>query len=230
MPDHQRWWIQLTVDVGGSAASSRVGCWRAARHCLRRCGIGHGVPGIRHLFHDHVESQCGPSGDLWPIKDVAAKAAEQAARIAGVLAIVESHPANEISKDAMASAVKLADWYLGEAIRLHGAGRVDPGASSCTTASRLDAQAGVAGHRLPRHAAPWSGGVAYEGGPPCPEAPAPAPRRRVSSTSLPTWLGISAKAMPRSCALMPLPAPLHDIPWLPTSSVLPAAGEGASTP
>jgi hypothetical protein len=77
-------------------------------------------------FYDHVERQCGPGNDLWPIRDVAAKAAEQAARIAGVLAIVQDHRANEICRDTMASAVKLADWYVNEAFRLHGAGRIDP--------------------------------------------------------------------------------------------------------
>jgi hypothetical protein len=41
------------------------------------------------LFSDHVESQCGPEGELTAIRDFAAKAAEHAVRIAGVVTIIE---------------------------------------------------------------------------------------------------------------------------------------------
>jgi Protein of unknown function (DUF3987) len=46
-------------------------------------------------FHDHVETQCGHSGELVQIRDFAAKAAEHAARIAGVVTIVENLQARE---------------------------------------------------------------------------------------------------------------------------------------
>jgi hypothetical protein len=85
-------------------------------------------------FHDHVERQCGDNGELAPIKDVAAKAAEQAARIAGVLAIVADPNAREIGEDAMQGAVALADWYLGEASRMQQGVVVDP---KLTRAARL---------------------------------------------------------------------------------------------
>ena len=78
-------------------------------------------------FHDHVESQCGPGRELAGIPDFAAKAAEHAARIAGVLTLVEDMRAPTIGTDAMASAITLVDWYVTETLRLQSAARVDPG-------------------------------------------------------------------------------------------------------
>jgi Protein of unknown function (DUF3987) len=78
-------------------------------------------------FHDHVETQCGADGPLALVRDFAAKAAEHAARIAGVLTIVEDLQAREIRAGAMRNALALADWYVNEAVRLQQAGgRCDP--------------------------------------------------------------------------------------------------------
>jgi hypothetical protein len=77
-------------------------------------------------FYDHVEGQCGPGSDLRPVQDFAAKAAEHAARIAGVLTIVNDFRATEIGIEAMHSALTLADWYVAEAVRLQRAARTDP--------------------------------------------------------------------------------------------------------
>lgn len=77
-------------------------------------------------FFDHVEEQCGASGELRGIRDFAAKAAEQAARIAGILAIVQDLGAREIDGTTMESAIGLADWYVEEAARLQKAARTDP--------------------------------------------------------------------------------------------------------
>ena len=56
-------------------------------------------------FHDHVETQCGADGPLALVQDFAAKAAEHAARIAGVLTIVEDLQAREIRAGAMRNAL-----------------------------------------------------------------------------------------------------------------------------
>ena len=72
-------------------------------------------------FHDHVESQCGRDSDLSGIQDFAAKAAEHAARIAGVLTIIADINATTIDIQEMAAAVTLVDWYVNEALRLHQA-------------------------------------------------------------------------------------------------------------
>jgi hypothetical protein len=78
-------------------------------------------------FYDHVEAQCGPGKGLQGIQDFAAKAAEHAARIAGVLTVVNDLAAAEIGLNAMKSAIELADWYVNEAVRLERAARTDPG-------------------------------------------------------------------------------------------------------
>jgi len=85
-------------------------------------------------FSDHIECQCGAEGELAPIRDFAAKAAEHAARIAGVLTIVEDPQARETSVDAIACGITLTEWYVMEALRLHASARTDP---KLITAQRL---------------------------------------------------------------------------------------------
>ena len=67
-----------------------------------------------------------PDQSLEGLRDVAAKAAENAARIAGVLSIVANAKAQEIDGEAMAAGCKLMTWYLSEALRLSGAARQSP--------------------------------------------------------------------------------------------------------
>ncbi|HXZ17521.1 MAG TPA: DUF3987 domain-containing protein, partial [Roseiarcus sp.] len=76
--------------------------------------------------HDNIEQQCGKDGELAAIVDFAAKAAEHAARISGVLTIFEDIDAVEITADAMERAITLAKWYVTEALRLAQAARTDP--------------------------------------------------------------------------------------------------------
>ncbi|MCI0599952.1 MAG: DUF3987 domain-containing protein [Beijerinckiaceae bacterium] len=77
-------------------------------------------------FYDHVESQCGVGNDLAPIGDFAAKAAEHAARIAGVMTLFEDLHAQEIGVAIMRNALTIADWHIGETLRLAAAGRTNP--------------------------------------------------------------------------------------------------------
>jgi hypothetical protein len=76
-------------------------------------------------FFDHVEGQSGPGQDLSGIRDFAAKAAEHAGRIAGVLTVVADRGATEINPAALEGALTLADWYVSEAVRLQSAARTD---------------------------------------------------------------------------------------------------------
>ena len=69
-------------------------------------------------FHDEVESDQKADGRWAGLRDVASKAAEQAARIAGVLTIVDNHSADAITADAMERGCNLMRWYLDEALRL----------------------------------------------------------------------------------------------------------------
>jgi hypothetical protein len=70
-------------------------------------------------FADAVEAAQAPGGDLAHIT-----AAEQAARIAGVLTLWRDLHAAEVDIDAMANGVELAQFYLGEAARLADAATV----------------------------------------------------------------------------------------------------------
>jgi hypothetical protein len=92
----------------------------------RALAIADDATSIWRTFYNHVEKQCGPRNELQAVQDFAAKIAEHAARIAGVLTIIDKHSATEIGVETMHSALKLADWYVNEAVRLQSAARTDP--------------------------------------------------------------------------------------------------------
>ena len=69
-------------------------------------------------FHDHVEGLCIGGAELSPIKGFAAKAAEHAARLAGMLALVDDLSIKAIHKQHIESGIELSQFYLGEALRL----------------------------------------------------------------------------------------------------------------
>lgn len=75
-------------------------------------------------FHDAVERAQAPGGPMEPVRAYASKAAEQAARIAGVLTLWADLNACEVTPQAMADGITLAQFYLGEARRLLEAGAV----------------------------------------------------------------------------------------------------------
>jgi hypothetical protein len=76
-------------------------------------------------YFDHIEKQSGVGGDLDSIRDFAAKAAEQAARIAGVLTVISNPNSIEIGFDEMPDAVVLTDWHVAECLRLTNGNQVD---------------------------------------------------------------------------------------------------------
>ncbi len=75
-------------------------------------------------FHLAVETAQKSGGQLETVTAFASKAAEQAARIAAVLTLWEDENAQEISAEAMANGVALADYYLSEAKRVVDAGQI----------------------------------------------------------------------------------------------------------
>jgi len=75
-------------------------------------------------FSDSIEAAQGHGGDLSGITGTASKAAEQAARIAGVLALWRNLHAVEVQAGDMTDAITLAQFYLSEARRLAEAGLV----------------------------------------------------------------------------------------------------------
>ena len=77
-------------------------------------------------FHDFLESHLGDSGEFAPVRAFASKAAEHAARLAGILTLVHDIHAREIPLDKMAAGIELVKHYLSEALRLYHAGTTDP--------------------------------------------------------------------------------------------------------
>ena len=75
-------------------------------------------------FADAVEAAQAPGGDLAHITGTASKAAEQAARIAGVLTLWRDLHAPAVEARDMADAIELAQFYLAEASRLASAATV----------------------------------------------------------------------------------------------------------
>lgn len=75
-------------------------------------------------FSDAIEAAQAPGGDLAHITGTASKAAEQAARIAGVLALWRDLEAVMVEAREMACAIELAQFYLSEASRLASAALV----------------------------------------------------------------------------------------------------------
>lgn len=77
-------------------------------------------------FYNACERRVGPGGDLEDVRGFVGKVAEQAARLAAVIAVFEHGlSAREIPPDIMASGIALATFYLSEAARLIGVTAVD---------------------------------------------------------------------------------------------------------
>ncbi len=70
-------------------------------------------------YHDHIEAEMGLSGDLFNVRDIAAKSADNAARLAGLFHIFEGHH-GEVGPDTFTRAAALATWHLNEARRFVG--------------------------------------------------------------------------------------------------------------
>jgi hypothetical protein len=67
-----------------------------------------------------------PGGDYESIRGLANKLAEHAARIAGVLVLVDDIAAKEIGPSQLEAGFELVRYYAAEALRLHAAGMDDP--------------------------------------------------------------------------------------------------------
>lgn len=77
-------------------------------------------------LHDAVEAGMRPGGQFATAKPWGSKTPEQALRIAGVLALLESSAAQEIDADTLGRAAELALWHLNEAVRLAGTAELSP--------------------------------------------------------------------------------------------------------
>jgi hypothetical protein len=77
-------------------------------------------------FADYIEGMLGSGKPLEPIRGFANKLPEHAARIAGVLTIIESLSAKVVSCATLEKAIEIAEFYTTEALRLFEAGFCPP--------------------------------------------------------------------------------------------------------
>ena len=76
-------------------------------------------------FYNLIESQQASGSDLDGARPFASKAAEHAARIAGIISLCEDPSATSIGDTAMYGAIEVTGFYLSEHIRLTGTGSAD---------------------------------------------------------------------------------------------------------
>lgn len=69
-------------------------------------------------LHDLVERELATGGEYQSVRDVAAKAAENVARLAALFHMLENGPAGTIGVDHLHGAVAIVRWHLHEARRL----------------------------------------------------------------------------------------------------------------
>lgn len=72
---------------------------------------------VWYRFHDEVEEQVGGDDVYSGIRDVASKAADNAARLACCLHVFSTDQASPIGRWSMEGACSLMRWYLDEAVR-----------------------------------------------------------------------------------------------------------------
>ncbi|MFN8838504.1 MAG: YfjI family protein [Burkholderiales bacterium] len=100
--------------------------------------------------HDRIERQLGGAGHYASIRDVAAKAAENIARLAALLHVLDHGPAGEIDERCVESASRIIDWHLHEARRLLARSRCAARTVCRHPLRRLAARRGLA-NRRPAH-------------------------------------------------------------------------------
>ncbi len=71
-------------------------------------------------FHDDVETELRPGRDMAEARDVASKAADNAARLAALFHVFENSPGGSIGSDHMETAARIVSWHLYEARRFIG--------------------------------------------------------------------------------------------------------------
>lgn len=77
-------------------------------------------------FADQIEKQIAPSCALAPVKGLANKLPEHAARLAAVLELTTDIDADKLRPEFMAHGITLANHYVAEALRIFEAGLANP--------------------------------------------------------------------------------------------------------
>ncbi|HUX30461.1 MAG TPA: DUF3987 domain-containing protein, partial [Thiobacillus sp.] len=71
-------------------------------------------------FHDAIESELVSGGELYDVRDVASKTADNAARLAALFQVFEQPQGGAVGMAAFESASRIAAWHLNEARRFFG--------------------------------------------------------------------------------------------------------------
>jgi len=77
-------------------------------------------------FVNAIERELTRSGSLYTVRAFASKLPEHAARIAGVLTLLDDPEAGSVSAEMLANGIDLGKYYLAEALRLSAVGMVNP--------------------------------------------------------------------------------------------------------
>ncbi len=72
------------------------------------------------IFHDAIESELRSGGELYDVRDVASKTADNAVRIATLFQHFEYGAGGAIGLDAFEGASRITAWHLHEARRFYG--------------------------------------------------------------------------------------------------------------
>ncbi len=71
-------------------------------------------------FYDGIESELHPSGELYDVRDVAAKAADNVARLAALFNLIEYGMDNDVGEETLNGASLIVLWHLNESKRFFG--------------------------------------------------------------------------------------------------------------
>lgn len=71
-------------------------------------------------FHDAIESELASGGELYDVRDVASKSADNAARLGALFQIFEHGMGGAVGLDCFESASRIAAWHLSESRRFFG--------------------------------------------------------------------------------------------------------------
>jgi putative DNA primase/helicase len=72
------------------------------------------------VFHDMIERELASGGELFDVRDVASKSADNAARLAALFQVFEHGAGDAISLKCLESAARIAAWHLYESRRFFG--------------------------------------------------------------------------------------------------------------
>lgn len=71
-------------------------------------------------FHDAIEGELASGGELYDVRDVASKSADNAARLAALFQVFESGMGGAVGADAFEGASRIVAWHLNESRRFFG--------------------------------------------------------------------------------------------------------------